>query len=197
VKLLNLITWVLVGLIAVCVYVAAANAQNIPHEKINAIASKMAGKTVSIHCEINSETWHQMVQDTSGGTRNGTDIDGYAFPNGTRAFVSPRVCEALWIDIQEGYLVAGLYPLTNALFAVLHEAVHLTGVMDENITDCTALKAFKSFLPMVGVPLTVTKVVIDHGTYRYKKVPNPHAQKMVSLAQRIHDTRPAEYSAPC
>lgn len=194
-KLLNA---TLVVLIVVGIHAASADGVNAPDPRLDSIASSMAGKSVGVHCETDNETWDSMVQGVTLGARRGSSVGGYAYPGTTVLYLSPQKCIALRQSFNAGYLHAGLLPLSDGLMALLHEAEHLRGTVDEGETDCAALRAFRGYLDDVGVPATVVKPVKVAGRYILKRVVNSYFTRMVQLASIIHYSHPTpEYRRAC
>lgn len=204
--------WFLGALVIIAVLavtrIATAEAANSPHFTLDSIASQVAGKPVSIHCETNNQDWDAMVGVNFPG-RRGDQINGYAVPGSTVAFISPRACLPLQQALRTNYRDAGLVFLTIGLHVLIHEAVHLRGVRNEGETDCAALAEFGNYVDDVGVPLTVTKLVrktktvlvrgirVRTSTVVTVRVPNPDVARMRVLAQQLRDAMPIEYRGDC
>lgn len=176
---------------------AHADAAPTPEQRINAIVSEAAGKPSKAVCTFDAEAWDQQVQETSFGQRRGSTVGGYAYSGTTTVYLGPPTCYTLYDVFSGGVVYAGLNPTAYALLTVLHEAVHLRGVVDEGETDCTALRAFRSYLDDIGVPATVSKAVNVKGRYVLRRVANPHIRLLGIFAQRHHNNRPLEYRGNC
>lgn len=197
----RLSNWLLAGVLAITFFVACtapAEGANTPDYRLDSIASRYVGKPVSVWCENNNEAWDTLVQGASQGKLRGSAVGGYAYPNGNQLWLSPANCGALLRSLNDGYLHAGLRPLSDGLMTLLHEAQHLRGTVNEGETDCAALRAFRGYLDDVGVPATVVKPVKVAGKFVSKRVVNPYFTRMVQLAGIIHATRPSpEYRRAC
>jgi hypothetical protein len=168
-----------------------------PEQQLDAITTSMAGKPATAECVFDAEAWDKQVQETTFGQRRGSSVGGYAFPGSTVVYLGPQACYALYDVFSGGYIYAGLNPTAYGLLTLLHEAVHLRGVVNEGETDCTALRAFQSYLDDIGVPATVVKPVKVGTRYVPRRVPNVYVGLLVKFAQRIHDRRPLEYRGNC
>lgn len=186
----------LLGVLIVLSVAAHATAAS-PQERLDAIASSVAGKPASVVCTINAEEWDARVQEVSKGTRRGTSAGGFAYAGTSTLFLGPHACITLKQVFEGGVVYAGLNPTAFALLTLLHEAVHLRGVVDEGETECIALRAFQSYLDDIGVPATVRKAVNVKGRYTLRSVSNPHIRLLSTYAQRHHDQRPLEYRGNC
>lgn len=174
-----------------------ANAAATPEQRINAIVTQAAGKLASATCFFDAEAWDAQVQGATFNQRRGSTVGGYAYPGTTVAYLGPQACYALYDVFTGGVVKAGLNPTAYGLLTVLHEAVHLRGVINEGETDCTALGLFKSYLDDLGVPATVSKAVNVKGRYVLRRVANPHIKLLGIYAQAVHDRRPLEYRGNC
>lgn len=168
-----------------------------PEQRLNEIVTQAAGKPASARCTFDAEAWDEQVRQVSFGQRRGSSVGGYTFPGTTVVYLGPSACHPLVNVFTGGVVYAGLYPTAFALLTVLHEAVHLRGVVDEGETDCTALGLFRSYLDDIGVAATVRKAVNVRGRYVLRTVVNPNFKLLGIYAQAIHNTRPLEYRGNC
>lgn len=186
----------LLGVLIVLSLVSHAQAAT-PQEKLNAIASSVAGKPANVVCTTDHEVWDTRVQEVSRGTRRGTSAEGYAFAGTSTLYLGPHSCITLALVLEGGVTYAGLSPTAFALLTLLHEAVHLRGVVDEGETDCMALGLFRSYLDDIGVAATVRKAVNVRGRYVLRTVVNPNIKLLGIYAQAWHNKRPLEYRGNC
>lgn len=199
-RLERLSHWLLLGVLAITFFVAlTAPAEGAvpPAERINAIATKVAGKPVSVVCSFDAEAWDEKVRQVSLGQRRGTSVDGYAYAGTTQAHLGPQACIPLYNVLTYGISYAGVGPSAFGLLTLLHEAMHLRGLRDEAATDCAALGVFKSYVGALGVSATVSKPTNVKGRYVLKRVVNPIIRALQQAAVRHHNNRPAEYQGGC
>jgi hypothetical protein len=91
-------------------------------------ASRIAGKTVRIHCDESG--------DYVGAVQH---ADGVAEVGGEFAFLTPQRCYDLYRLAFEDEVRAG--QTARAIAVLAHEAWHLRGVGDEGMTECYALQS--------------------------------------------------------
>jgi hypothetical protein len=90
-------------------------------------ASYMAGRPVQVWCAVDLNVWRATDLDRAGAP-------GYAIPAYGQTFLRPSVCKAL-LRPPTAALSFG-----SALLVLVHEATHLTGLLDEYKTECVARK---------------------------------------------------------
>ena len=153
--------------------VPAARAANVPgvHEepRLEAAASFVAAKPVTVWCGNDADGWQQAVASVGIST----DPLGFAVIAEGGAYLAPKVC-----DTALGWLRGSVVPMDfgDALLSIAHEAVHLSGVRDEWATDCTALS------DVWGV------------AWRFFDVRQPDLTRVYLGALRSHLGRPPPYS---
>lgn len=185
---------------------ASARAANQPNALFDRVATAAAGKPTAVHCENSWDVW---VANGLG------DVNGVVFHGYDVAFISPRQCETLWA-LAWGENV-GSYYAASALLTLLHEAMHIRGVVDEGEADCLALPLVGPTAVAFGVPETVTVEQQQRGTRTVTRrvgkrilrftvptvtlvqvsVPNPYLARIVSDAMRWHRSKPPEYQGGC
>jgi hypothetical protein len=90
-------------------------------------ASYIAGRPVQVWCAVDLAAWRARDLGRAGAL-------GYAIPAYGQTFLRPSVCEAL-LRPPSAALSFG-----SALLVLVHEATHLTGLLDEYKTQCVARK---------------------------------------------------------
>lgn len=146
---------------AVCAVLFAAPAAiagNSPHPTLDAVATAVAGKPVTVHCE---NSWYDWIVFFADQGIDGGGINGFTSMSRPVVFVSPRQCETLHALINRE--VVGTYYAASALLTLIHESVHQRGIRDEGLADCTALPLVPQFAashfsvaPTVAAQRTVT-----------------------------------------
>jgi hypothetical protein len=140
---------------------------------LNAAASTYVGHPVTIECASSPDDFIAMQ------AAEGTDPEGVAFaePWNDRAFMQGYDCTELvkWSrgtgdPSDEGQFVQ--------IFT--HEATHLTGLMDEGVTECTAVR----------------------NVWRMLRILNPHASSKrmkaaYQTARELHSSQTGEYRTVC
>jgi hypothetical protein len=114
---------------------STAQAANQPHPTLDAIASEVAGRPVTVWCETDEGEWLAL-------TKGRTGVTGFARFGDTIAYVAPSRCGALHAGLAG---TATLFDLGRSLLVLLHESLHLRGIRDEGETDCTALGLVKTY----------------------------------------------------
>lgn len=168
---------------------------------LNVAASAVAGHAVIVSCAATDAEWAQF--ETVPGFP--FEVDGFTYASKDNViYLSPRVCQtltALEDPIKRNDV--GPYWAALAIKSLVHESVHQRGVLDEGVTDCTAVTlvsevAVRSF----GYPAT-SKVYVytktKAGTYRRtsKTVPNPVLARLTFWASQWHRAMPAIYQGGC
>jgi hypothetical protein len=104
---------------------AGKNIQQLPPEdKIDQMASLVAGKPVDARCYTDSTEW-ATVQAEYNFTY-GDQLYGFAFSPSEEIWLGPKVCQYLMLGIPNG----------GALMILAHEAAHARGVSDEAWANC-------------------------------------------------------------
>lgn len=104
-------------------------------------ASFVAGKTVSVECAASDAAWARYLASVGyDGVANGLTVFGTA-----ETKFSPIVCSSLRRKLAGKVVPNNLF--APSLLALVHEAVHLRGVLGEGETDCAAVRE----MPRVAV----------------------------------------------
>ena len=190
--------------------VTAANAANSPHPTLDAVATEVAGKPVSVHCETNEAQWRYW--------ENGSILHGFAYPSRPIVDIAPRHCNTLRFALTYGYREVGITWLSDAVATVVHEAVHQRGIRDECQTEKIAMSLTMSVAER-HFGLTQTEPETRHYTKTLTKVlrrkiagrwrlvrvptqvavsesvqaPNPDYARFQQWMMAWHSTLPAEY----
>jgi hypothetical protein len=204
---------VAVAALAAFVLASPAAASNWPSGDLDAAASAVAGHPVQVWCEENWGDWIHLGDD------DGEDfsyLEGFTFPSEPIVFINPAHCETLHA-LLDGRQV-GSYHSSIALLTLAHEAVHQRGVLDEGVTDCTALPLVPGLATdHFGVPRSVsktrivsyTKTVVRRVNGRSVRVrvraqkavrvniANPYLADLAAAARAWHRAAPAEYQGTC
>ena len=165
---------VLVALLASLTLVpVAAGYTRVP--ALEQAASEVAGRPVEVRCPSTSE-WPATTADPSlrGFTR---------FKDGAPMFVAlrPDVCWTLILlvvdpDGRRGGLrmnpwVGGIAGQGAALLTLAHEAVHMTGLRDEGLTECRALAHLPEIASKFGARTTT---LVEYAYDAHARLPAPY-----------------------
>ena len=110
---------------------------NLPTPALDAVASEVAGKPVTVWCEGSLAEWEAMNEQR--GYRYGSMFGGFTYLESPVVYIGPEECATLRVALESGVPVAGAYWFAGALLTLAHESVHQRGIRDEQIADCTAL----------------------------------------------------------
>lgn len=128
--------YITAGLLVFCLWQAAwAHSAN-----VDALASEVAGKPVSVHCETNADTWRELVNQNFEPDPISNMIAGFTNLREAKVFLGPQICQALIQAERFGAVNAGLLPFSLAILTLVHETIHQRGITDENQTSCAAKK---------------------------------------------------------
>jgi hypothetical protein len=212
------ITGLLLSAMAFALAAAAAPARagDQPHPTLDAAASEVAGRPVTVRCENSQTEWTATVAAIPGSPpRAGGYVHGV---DSSVAYLAPSECLPLHHALSTGYKRAGIYPLTSALLTLAHEAVHLRGIADEGVAECTALPLVPELaVKYFGVPRTVTRTsrrILKKWVHRdvrgkrtrvrvsvtvrtSSEIPNPDLAVIQETALELHRGRAAEYQGDC
>jgi hypothetical protein len=139
--------------------------------KLEAAASFVAGKPVSVYCGDDAAGWANAIAAAFAGFPSPGPLGGFAIYRENTEYLSPRNCGG----VLESASRASPAAFGPALFALIHEAVHLSGVTDEWAADCTALSDTWSV------------------AWIYFAVRQPELSRVHEFALRAHLAQPAEY----
>jgi hypothetical protein len=150
-------------------------------------ASRIAGHPATLRCDT-SGRFVGFVQDA----------DGLAFVGGTRAYLTPSICNTLY-QLAFNDRVHSFSGTARAIAVLGHEAWHLRGVRDEGLANCYA---FQSGV-RTGVRLGLSRKTA-HSMMREQLVANASdvgadARYVVPADCRndgAHDLRPADDTFP-
>ncbi len=189
------------GLLLAMAFVSTAHASNVVQPSLDAAASRIAGKPVTVHCENDAAQWAAMVADSHPGI-DPRRISGFTrMISTTIIYIDPRSCAA--VSSPESVLS---FELAYGFLTLAHEAVHQSGVRDETETDCQALALVKPLLLELGISASksvvktvLVRIRLKTGMYvrravkRTYVVVNPLLAQVQAAAVAIHDQRPANY----
>jgi hypothetical protein len=113
------------------------------------VATQVAGHPVTVFCE---DDWADWLVTNEGVANNG--FTNVAVPE---VFISPRQCETL--QALADHEDVGTYFAASALLTLVHEAIHQRGILDEGVTDCTAIPLVAGVATQFfGIPATVDEI---------------------------------------
>ena len=183
---------------------------NAPLPTLDAVASAVAGKPVSVWCETRWADWIHVgdsIQD------DWSFVNGFTVPSDPTIYLNPAICETLHAVL--GREDVGLYHASLAIHVLVHEGVHQRGSSDEGVTDCTALSLFKDvairwfgFTATEDEAYTTTarrRVKVAPGRFatvrqtvvRHRQVPSRRLARAYDYAVRWHRSAPREYQGTC
>lgn len=161
---------------------------------LNLVASEVARKQVSVHCERSDPQWREMVRQVAPNA-DSTLVNAYTLPGIPTAFLSPRACRALSQPTVED---AGYSEFSLALLALAHEAVHQRGVLDEAQTECLAMPLVKSLaIKHFGVKPKVYRYVKSGKLWKRTLVANPALSRIAAFVKFWHTQKPQHYQGGC
>ena len=190
-----------------------ASAGNWSHPTLDAVASEVAGKPVSVWCETHWSEWIHLGDDFG---EDWSFLDGFTVLSQPIIFISPSHCLTLHAILDREDV--GSFLAASSLLTLAHEAVHQRGIQNEGETDCTALPLVPGLATRhLGIPATisesrtssrwkrVTRVVqgkrvtvrVRVTTVTYATVPNPYLARLADAALRYHRAAPPEYQGNC
>lgn len=188
---------VVVALLACTAGGAAAAYQDPP---LNDVASAVAGHPVIASCAATSVEWSQF--EATGGYP--AEVDGFTFVGRDNViFLAPRICQTLTALLGPAHDDVGPYWAALAIKVLIHESIHQRGVLDEGVTDCTALPLVPTYAASsFGYPATISQVTfskVKGGLYKrtVKTIPNPVLAKLAYWALQWHRAQPANYQGGC
>lgn len=193
--LVSAILWVALG-----VLMASAARGAYQDQRLNAVATAVAGHPVVVSCATGVHEWAKF-EDTAKYT---FETDGFTYIGGASViYLAPRICDTLEADLHAGPESAGAYWNGLAIKVLLHEASHQAGLVDESDAECNALKLVKKYaVETFGYKASVTRVTyvkVRDGHYKrvVKMVPNPALAQVQSWALYWHRLLPASYQVGC
>lgn len=187
----------LVVILAALSLVPASLAADTPTPKLDEIASVVAGKAVTVHCEIDDAEWNARIVEVSKGLLQGYEVDGYAFPNTTRLFLAPQACRPLLAALEVRVNFTTAYEFSVGLVTLIHEATHLRGLLGEGEADCEAVREAPSYIDDFGIPAKTTLRRVVRGIVVYTRIANPLIARLKANFKRVHDLRPPAYQGTC
>lgn len=201
---------IVVALVAIALASAsAATAADWHSGRLDAVASWVAGHSVSVYCEdsraewVDVERWMGLDGDALAGF---TWLPGQADPfgNWNTVYIQPSACEALQVYAGQGWGTtraandAGLRPLAKAGSTLVHEAVHQRGIGDEGQTECTAFQLMpRLWTSQFGVKPYIWAWVKVRKRMVHRLVPSPTYTRLMSWTKAAHAALPAAYRSVC
>lgn len=180
----------------------AAAAANYPSPVLDAAASAVAGKPVTVWCEMDPSAWATMIP---AGV---SEVDGFTHVGGEPVlYLSPQVCMELHAILDRDNV--GTFFAAQGIEALAHEAVHQRGITDEGETDCAALTQVVTVAERLGITATVRKSFIGYAkrliagrhvrvpVLKSRTLPNPFLTGLQVDARRWHEARPPAYQGSC
>lgn len=135
--------------VAVAVGVPVVRTGRLEH-RLSAVASELAGRTVTVHCAGTGESFVHAGSDLGhvDVTADGTPVD--------RAVLQHEVCTDLrhWLG-SLGDRTPDARPDVAGAVAVhvlTHEAMHLRGLLDETAAECAAVQRDAAAARLLGAP---------------------------------------------
>ncbi len=200
VNLYTFVIGVLLAMAYVLTYSDAGRAANMPSPALDAAASAIAGKPVSVHCENDTAQWAAMVVAT-GSKFDPTFVSGFTYFLTPIIYLNPRSCSV--VSAPQGKSV---YELAYGFATLAHESVHQAGIVNETDTDCIALTLVRPLLLTLGIPASVrvsrlvqvrvrlrTGLLVRRSVWRSYAVSNPLLAQVQAAAVALHESRPANY----
>jgi hypothetical protein len=134
----------------------AASAAAVGHPKLDAIASKYAGRSIEASCEQSNYDW-DVSYELYG-------IAGVYVPSDPHwVFLSPAACGPLLVALENGGVTglkdAGLRPVALGLLVLLHESFHAGGYLNEAQAEACAMRYPPQGLVDFGIGATKTVAV--------------------------------------
>jgi hypothetical protein len=209
---------VVVVAVVAALWSAPAYGNNLPNAALDALASEVAGKPVSVWCEESPADWDRFVYAYSGGGQIGAGMYGFTYLFSPVVYLSPQRCQPLTLALQYGYSEVGVIYLAAGLHTLIHEAAHQRGYTDEGQAECYALplvapmaERYFRLSRTINVPTTQTvtrtmrrKIAGRWRTIRYETqiattttTTNPDYSRIASWATAWHRTLPANYQGGC
>lgn len=109
--------------------------------RLTPIVQALSVPDAKVYCALTVVGWRDSLKVTHP-TLEWSAIQGYARTDEKAAYLAPWVCQPLeqW---KRGKPVP-LDKLGDAMRTLSHESVHLRGVHDEKVADCTALRELRA-----------------------------------------------------
>jgi hypothetical protein len=126
----KLLAFTLLGLALASPAVAA----NRPDPRLDAAASWVAGRAITVRCETDQATWDA---ESGNDLAPGFIRSGY-YSGGSTINIGPWGCLRLHSALEKHGSVL-LHELAQAMHTLTHESIHARGVEDEGETDCISL----------------------------------------------------------
>ena len=172
-------------------------------QSLDQVASGIAGHSVTVDCVGDWTAWQGLLAQYRPLEPAGAEVEAFTPLPAPEIFLGPTVCPLL-LQVQAGPPFPYAYLAGRALLALAHEAVHQRGVLDEGVTDCTALGLVRATALALGVPATIRqrfRVRVRHHRHRwlvrYRTLPNPWLAGAVAGAQAWHRLKPPAYQGGC
>jgi hypothetical protein len=111
-----------------------AAAANRPDPRLDAAASSVAGRAITVRCETEQAAWDA---ESFSDVAPGFITSGY-YSGGSAVNIGPWACLRLHSALEKHGSVL-LHELAQAIHTLTHESIHARGVEDEGETDCISL----------------------------------------------------------
>jgi len=202
VRLLTLL--IIVGAIVAGTDVSGASAA--PQDTLNAAASYVANRPVTVEC-ISNLNWIHYGQDFS-------DVEGLTFPTAgdpydTVVYIDQQECQELNEILTGNFGDVGPADSSEAIHTLVHEAVHLLlHSTDEHLVDCTALTQYDLPVAEQYFGISPSQQVVTHVPVRKhgrivrwrtstRSVPSEYLARFETYDIWHHNNRPAPYNGAC
>lgn len=137
----------------------------------------VAGKPGAVLCATSDAQWN--AEKASRGLA-GTNAWGFTdLPTGT-IYLYPNGCRILRAEIKGQKITAPLTLKAGFAETLVHESIHVSGIVNEGVTECTAMH----HLPAVLVKFFHVK-------------PGAQLRAYMAAAWSVHYTDPPEYQTVC
>lgn len=162
-KLIPVIALACVAAIIASIAAQSAVAANQPHTAFNAASTEVAGKSVSVHCEMSEVQWINWELQANAV------LHGFTFLSSPVTYIAPKHCFTMHVALSSGYKEAGISHLSIAVLTLVHEAVHQRPNPDECLTEKAALPLVQGIATKYfGLTPTVTHT--DYRTETLRKL---------------------------
>lgn len=201
----------LVGLTAALFVPGVGHGANLPHPRLDQVASEIAGKPATVHCESSEDEWNNGWAQLG---MVGWQLWGVSHNDTSEVVLSPRVCHTLRVALDHDHVAAGPYMMSRALHTLVHESVHQRGIADEAVTECLTMPLIKGVavrhfgykrqkvvtrlvkkIKVVTVRFgkQIRRVRVPTMVERRTTAPNPELQALLAWVDGWHLSLPPEY----
>jgi len=149
--------------------------------KLKAISTSVAKKTVQVMCANEDDAWRAQAEaGVLGPTADpSAGMGGLAKPGASTLYLAWSTCDFLLERLRDGH--PDLIEVAASILTLVHESVHLRGVREESVTDCTALM----LMPSVAVK------------FFHFKAGSITLSNLMFYARLAHGAKPASYKTLC